>query len=157
MLSLFNSIIRYTSLSALSDILQYVNGIVTANTPWCCRKSWYCSVLNLMYWTNLCYLAVASAKGKYAHMLFNELFEDYSNALRPVEDTDKVLNVTLQITLSQIKDMVRVQFCFSKDVQKSTSCKTFAWKISLHFVVTTSSRGSCSPVLHLIATLRLPL
>lgn len=38
-------------------------------------------------------------------MLFNELFEDYSNALRPVEDTDKVLNVTLQITLSQIKDM----------------------------------------------------
>ncbi|XP_049691028.1 neuronal acetylcholine receptor subunit alpha-9 isoform X3 [Accipiter gentilis] len=49
--------------------------------------------------------AVESAKGKYAHMLFNELFEDYSNALRPVEDTDKVLNVTLQITLSQIKDM----------------------------------------------------
>lgn len=39
-------------------------------------------------------------------MLFNKLFEDYSNALRPVEDTDKVLNVTLQITLSQIKDMV---------------------------------------------------
>ncbi|XP_010296154.2 neuronal acetylcholine receptor subunit alpha-9 [Balearica regulorum gibbericeps] len=49
--------------------------------------------------------AVESAKGKYAHMLFNELFEDYSNALRPVEDTDNVLNVTLQITLSQIKDM----------------------------------------------------
>lgn len=59
-----------------------------------------------MYWTKTCYLAVESAKGKYAHMLFNELFEDYSNALRPVEDTDKVLNVTLQITLSQIKDMV---------------------------------------------------
>ncbi|XP_044873464.1 neuronal acetylcholine receptor subunit alpha-9 isoform X4 [Mauremys mutica] len=38
-------------------------------------------------------------------MLFSELFEDYSNALRPVEDTDKALNVTLQITLSQIKDM----------------------------------------------------
>lgn len=32
--------------------------------------------------------------------------EDYSNALRPVEDTDKALNVSLQITLSQIKDMV---------------------------------------------------
>ncbi|XDV14941.1 hypothetical protein PO909_015105 [Leuciscus waleckii] len=31
--------------------------------------------------------------------------ENYSNALRPVEDTDKALNVTLQITLSQIKDM----------------------------------------------------
>lgn len=38
--------------------------------------------------------------------MFNDIFEDYSNALRPVEDTDKVLNVTLQITLSQIKDMV---------------------------------------------------
>lgn len=49
-------------------------------------------------------------------MLFNELFEDYSNALRPVEDTDKVLNVTLQITLSQIKDMVSNRF--SKDVQE---------------------------------------
>uniref|UniRef100_A0A6Q2YVS6 Cholinergic receptor, nicotinic, alpha 9 n=2 Tax=Esox lucius TaxID=8010 RepID=A0A6Q2YVS6_ESOLU len=31
--------------------------------------------------------------------------ESYSSALRPVEDTDKTLNVTLQITLSQIKDM----------------------------------------------------
>ncbi|XP_003773346.1 neuronal acetylcholine receptor subunit alpha-9 [Sarcophilus harrisii] len=46
-----------------------------------------------------------TAEGKYAQKLFNDLFEDYSNALRPVEDTDKVLNVTLQITLSQIKDM----------------------------------------------------
>lgn len=50
--------------------------------------------------------AVETADGKYAQKLFNDLFEDYSNALRPVEDTDKVLNVTLQITLSQIKDMV---------------------------------------------------
>uniref|UniRef100_A0A8D1LTR7 Neuronal acetylcholine receptor subunit alpha-9 n=1 Tax=Sus scrofa TaxID=9823 RepID=A0A8D1LTR7_PIG len=49
--------------------------------------------------------AVDTADGKYAQKLFNDLFEDYSNALRPVEDTDKVLNVTLQITLSQIKDM----------------------------------------------------
>ncbi|KAG8453610.1 hypothetical protein GDO86_000297 [Hymenochirus boettgeri] len=38
-------------------------------------------------------------------MLFRDLFENYSNALRPVEDTDKALNVTLQITLSQIKDI----------------------------------------------------
>ncbi|XP_062380711.1 neuronal acetylcholine receptor subunit alpha-9-II [Sardina pilchardus] len=35
----------------------------------------------------------------------SDLMENYSNALRPVEDTDKALNVTLQITLSQIKDM----------------------------------------------------
>uniref|UniRef100_A0A3Q2P556 Cholinergic receptor nicotinic alpha 9 subunit n=1 Tax=Fundulus heteroclitus TaxID=8078 RepID=A0A3Q2P556_FUNHE len=45
------------------------------------------------------------AQGHYAHKLLNDLMEDYSNALRPVEDTDKALNVSLQITLSQIKDM----------------------------------------------------
>lgn len=47
-----------------------------------------------------------SAQGRYAQKLLNDLMENYSNALRPVEDTDKALNVTLQITLSQIKDMV---------------------------------------------------
>ncbi|KAJ8262416.1 hypothetical protein GJAV_G00166220 [Gymnothorax javanicus] len=46
-----------------------------------------------------------SARGEYARKLLNDLMENYSNALRPVEDTDKALNVTLQITLSQIKDM----------------------------------------------------
>ncbi|KAG5848279.1 hypothetical protein ANANG_G00096790 [Anguilla anguilla] len=46
-----------------------------------------------------------SAQGKYAQKLLNDLMENYSSALRPVEDTDKALNVTLQITLSQIKDM----------------------------------------------------
>ncbi|XP_065110795.1 neuronal acetylcholine receptor subunit alpha-9-II [Paramisgurnus dabryanus] len=48
---------------------------------------------------------VFSAQGRYAQKLLNDLMENYSNALRPVEDTDKALNVTLQITLSQIKDM----------------------------------------------------
>nr|XP_006630105.1 PREDICTED: neuronal acetylcholine receptor subunit alpha-9 [Lepisosteus oculatus] len=52
----------------------------------------------------LCQVA-SCAQGKYAQMLFHDLLENYSNALRPVEDTDKALNVTLQITLSQIKDM----------------------------------------------------
>lgn len=47
-----------------------------------------------------------SAQGRYALKLLNDLMEDYSSALRPVEDTDKALNVTLQVTLSQIKDMV---------------------------------------------------
>ncbi|XP_010776736.1 neuronal acetylcholine receptor subunit alpha-9-II [Notothenia coriiceps] len=46
-----------------------------------------------------------SAQGHYAHKLLNDLMENYSSALRPVEDTDRALNVTLQITLSQIKDM----------------------------------------------------
>ncbi|XP_067825475.1 neuronal acetylcholine receptor subunit alpha-9 [Heptranchias perlo] len=46
-----------------------------------------------------------SADGRYAQMLFKKLFEDYTDALRPVEDTDLALNVTLKITLSQIKDM----------------------------------------------------
>uniref|UniRef100_A0A671SS57 Neuronal acetylcholine receptor subunit alpha-9-like n=1 Tax=Sinocyclocheilus anshuiensis TaxID=1608454 RepID=A0A671SS57_9TELE len=47
----------------------------------------------------------AGAQGRFAQKLLNDLMENYSNALRPVEDTDKALNVTLQITLSQIKDM----------------------------------------------------
>ncbi|XP_036445861.1 neuronal acetylcholine receptor subunit alpha-9-II [Colossoma macropomum] len=52
------------------------------------------------------FLEVAhSAQGRFAQQLLNDLMENYSNALRPVEDTDKTLNVTLQITLSQIKDM----------------------------------------------------
>uniref|UniRef100_A0A3B4WES0 Cholinergic receptor nicotinic alpha 9 subunit n=1 Tax=Seriola lalandi dorsalis TaxID=1841481 RepID=A0A3B4WES0_SERLL len=48
---------------------------------------------------------VHSAQGHYAQKLLNDLMENYSSALRPVEDTDRALNVTLQITLSQIKDM----------------------------------------------------
>ncbi|XP_060771606.1 neuronal acetylcholine receptor subunit alpha-9 [Neoarius graeffei] len=50
-------------------------------------------------------VVVLSAQGHYAQKLLNNLMENYSKALRPVEDTDKALNVTLQITLSQIKDM----------------------------------------------------
>ncbi|KAJ8410963.1 hypothetical protein AAFF_G00179980 [Aldrovandia affinis] len=49
--------------------------------------------------------SVPLGSGKYAQKLLNDLMDGYSNALRPVEDTDKALNVTLQITLSQIKDM----------------------------------------------------
>ncbi|XP_051532971.1 neuronal acetylcholine receptor subunit alpha-9-like [Myxocyprinus asiaticus] len=45
------------------------------------------------------------AQGKYAFKLLNDLFKNYTNALRPVEDTDNIINVTLQITLSQIIDM----------------------------------------------------
>lgn len=52
---------------------------------------------------------VHSAEGRYAQKLLKDLMENYSSALRPVEDTDCALNVTLQITLSQIKDMVSVQ------------------------------------------------
>nr|XP_020641888.1 neuronal acetylcholine receptor subunit alpha-9 [Pogona vitticeps] len=74
----------------------------------------HCSAMKTIWAFSICYLSffmagtlhgVHAAQGKYAQMLFNELFEDYSNALRPVEDTDTVLNVTLQITLFQIKDM----------------------------------------------------
>ncbi|XP_006032172.1 neuronal acetylcholine receptor subunit alpha-10 [Alligator sinensis] len=45
------------------------------------------------------------AQGRLAYKLLNDLFANYSSALRPVEDTDRALNVTLQITLSQIIDM----------------------------------------------------
>ncbi|XP_070773599.1 neuronal acetylcholine receptor subunit alpha-10 isoform X1 [Enoplosus armatus] len=46
-----------------------------------------------------------AAHGRYAQKLMNDLFTNYTNALRPVEDTDHIINVTLQITLSQIIDM----------------------------------------------------
>ncbi|XP_078099108.1 neuronal acetylcholine receptor subunit alpha-10a [Sander vitreus] len=45
------------------------------------------------------------AQGKYAQKLLHDLFTDYTSALRPVEDTNTILNVTLQVTLSQIIDM----------------------------------------------------
>uniref|UniRef100_UPI003AB03C8F neuronal acetylcholine receptor subunit alpha-10-like n=1 Tax=Centroberyx gerrardi TaxID=166262 RepID=UPI003AB03C8F len=49
--------------------------------------------------------ACSAAHGRYAQKLLNDLFSNYTNALRPVEDTDHIINVTLQITLSQIIDM----------------------------------------------------
>uniref|UniRef100_A0A3Q2XV00 Cholinergic receptor, nicotinic, alpha 10a n=1 Tax=Hippocampus comes TaxID=109280 RepID=A0A3Q2XV00_HIPCM len=42
---------------------------------------------------------------RFARKLLNDLFDNYTSALRPVEDTEAVLNVTLQVTLSQIIDM----------------------------------------------------
>ncbi|KFQ28173.1 Neuronal acetylcholine receptor subunit alpha-10, partial [Merops nubicus] len=45
------------------------------------------------------------AQGRFAYKLLHDLFTNYSSALRPVEDTDRALNVTLQVTLSQIIDM----------------------------------------------------
>ncbi|KAA8594150.1 hypothetical protein FQN60_004984, partial [Etheostoma spectabile] len=47
------------------------------------------------------------AQGKYAQKLLNDLVTNYTSALRPVEDTNTILNVTLQVTLSQIIDMVK--------------------------------------------------
>ncbi|XP_060950706.1 neuronal acetylcholine receptor subunit alpha-9-I [Limanda limanda] len=59
----------------------------------------------LMVWISLLVQVSQGAQGHYARKLLNDLMEDYTNALRPVDDTDKALNVSLQITLSQIKDM----------------------------------------------------
>ncbi|XP_045903797.1 neuronal acetylcholine receptor subunit alpha-9-I [Micropterus dolomieu] len=59
----------------------------------------------LMVWISLLVQVSHGAQGHYARKLLNDLMEDYSDALRPVEDTDKALNVSLQVTLSQIKDM----------------------------------------------------
>lgn len=47
-----------------------------------------------------------AAQGRFAYKLLHDLFANYSSALRPVEDTERALNVTLQVTLSQIIDMV---------------------------------------------------
>uniref|UniRef100_A0A3Q2NQZ7 Cholinergic receptor, nicotinic, alpha 10a n=1 Tax=Fundulus heteroclitus TaxID=8078 RepID=A0A3Q2NQZ7_FUNHE len=49
--------------------------------------------------------ACEGAFAKYAQKLLTDLMANYTSALRPVEDTDTVLNVTLQVTLSQIIDM----------------------------------------------------
>uniref|UniRef100_A0AAY4A014 Uncharacterized protein n=1 Tax=Denticeps clupeoides TaxID=299321 RepID=A0AAY4A014_9TELE len=62
-------------------------------------------VLVLMLWISTVLKGVCGAQGRFAQKLLNDLMENYNSALRPVEDTDKALNVTLQITLSQIKDM----------------------------------------------------
>ncbi|KAK0152843.1 Neuronal acetylcholine receptor subunit alpha-9-I [Merluccius polli] len=61
--------------------------------------------IDVMVWISLLVQVCHGAQGRYAQKLLTDLMENYSNALRPVEDTDKTLNVTLQITLSQIKDM----------------------------------------------------
>ncbi|XP_062408738.1 neuronal acetylcholine receptor subunit alpha-9 [Sardina pilchardus] len=58
-----------------------------------------------LVWISALLKGVGGAHGRYAQKLLNDLMENYSSALRPVDDTDKALNVTLQITLSQIKDM----------------------------------------------------
>lgn len=52
-------------------------------------------------------LACWCAHGTFAQKLLNDLFANYTSALRPVEDTNNILNVTLQVTLSQIIDMVK--------------------------------------------------
>ncbi|XP_048349933.1 neuronal acetylcholine receptor subunit alpha-10 [Sphaerodactylus townsendi] len=59
------------------------------------------SFLELIFWVPDC----SGAQGKFAYKLLKDLFANYSSALRPVEDTDRALNVTLQVTLSQIIDM----------------------------------------------------
>ncbi|NXX51461.1 ACH10 protein, partial [Tricholaema leucomelas] len=46
-----------------------------------------------------------AAEGRVAQKLLQDLFSNYSNALRPVEDTERALRVSLQVTLSQIIDM----------------------------------------------------
>lgn len=53
------------------------------------------------------------AEGRLAYKLFRDLFANYTSALRPVADTDQALNVTLEVTLSQIIDMVRYDCCIT--------------------------------------------
>ncbi|XP_058482531.1 neuronal acetylcholine receptor subunit alpha-10-like isoform X2 [Solea solea] len=59
------------------------------------------SLLLLLFFLPVC----LAAHGRFAQKLLKDLFSNYTNALRPVEDTDHIINVTLQITLSQIIDM----------------------------------------------------
>lgn len=61
-----------------------------------------CTRVNLL----ACPPGCLGAEGRLAHKLFRDLFANYTSALRPVADTDQTLNVTLEVTLSQIIDMV---------------------------------------------------
>ncbi|KAM7397499.1 hypothetical protein PAMA_005684 [Pampus argenteus] len=59
------------------------------------------TLLSLLFFLPVC----LAAHGRYAQKLLTDLLSNYTNALRPVEDTNHIINVTLQITLSQIIDM----------------------------------------------------
>lgn len=59
--------------------------------------------------------ACEGAYAKYAQKLLTDLLTNYTSALRPVEDTNNILNVTLQVTLSQIIDMVKHKSTNIKD------------------------------------------
>lgn len=64
------------------------------------------------------------AEGRLAHKLFRDLFANYTSALRPVADTDQALNVTLEVTLSQIIDMVR---CDGHTAAVCAAARVRAW------------------------------
>uniref|UniRef100_A0A3P9I5T6 Cholinergic receptor, nicotinic, alpha 10a n=1 Tax=Oryzias latipes TaxID=8090 RepID=A0A3P9I5T6_ORYLA len=55
--------------------------------------------------SSLVVVACWCARAKYAKKLLTDLMSNYTKALIPVEDTNIILNVTLQVTLSQIIDM----------------------------------------------------
>uniref|UniRef100_A0A3B3BZH7 Cholinergic receptor, nicotinic, alpha 9a n=1 Tax=Oryzias melastigma TaxID=30732 RepID=A0A3B3BZH7_ORYME len=69
------------------------------------HKRYTCLDNNFNKWLLFNLIMSHCAQGHYARQLLKDLMEDYSSDLRPVEDTDEALNVSLQITLSQIKDM----------------------------------------------------
>ncbi|XP_063160837.1 neuronal acetylcholine receptor subunit alpha-10 [Candoia aspera] len=71
-----------------------------------CRPA-HLSLLPWLFSPNQVFLSTgcSGAPGKVAYKLLHQLFANYSSALRPAEDTDRALNVTLQVTLSQIIDM----------------------------------------------------
>lgn len=95
----------------------------------CCTLCMFCSLLPVSH----------GAQGYYARKLLNDLMENYSNALRPVEDTDAALNVSLQITLSQIKDMVNNQ-----SVNQSSYPSIYLRYLSIHL----SIHMSIHPFIH---------
>lgn len=78
-------------------------------------------------------LGCRCAHGKYAQKLLNDLFTNYTSALRPVEDTKNILNVTLQVTLSQIIDMVK-QHCENETLQKDCMSEKMAQIHHVHIL-----------------------
>ncbi|CAG6000573.1 unnamed protein product, partial [Menidia menidia] len=68
-------------------------------------KPWRRLTLFLLFLFVIVMPTCRCAHTKYAQRLLTDLMANYTSALRPVEDTNTILNVTLQVTLSQIIDM----------------------------------------------------
>lgn len=89
--------------------------------------------------SSLVVVACWCARAKYAKKLLTDLMSNYTKALIPVEDTNIILNVTLQVTLSQIIDMVTPQ-------HMQIHAKVDA---VIHIKMTSSCLVSCSIILRL--------
>ncbi|KAF3840553.1 hypothetical protein F7725_006415 [Dissostichus mawsoni] len=93
-----------SSLLSSCSVLSVIEPLFTGSIRAIGAMKLLCSI-STVYLLLFCLPVCLAAHGRYAQKLMTDLFSNYTNALRPVEDTDHIINVTLQITLSQIIDM----------------------------------------------------